>query len=67
MPALVSLTVLTGEAAAAKQAFADLDAVAAGVHMARDLVNEPANHLFPIEFAGSRQDVGARSACKSRS
>ncbi|MBL8895114.1 MAG: leucyl aminopeptidase, partial [Rhizobiales bacterium] len=30
-----SLTVLTSDAAAAKQFFADLDAVAAGVHMAR--------------------------------
>jgi leucyl aminopeptidase len=48
---LSSLTVLTSEAAAAKQTYTDLDAVAAGVHMARDLVNEPANHLYPIEFA----------------
>ncbi|MBL8907540.1 MAG: leucyl aminopeptidase [Rhizobiales bacterium] len=51
VPTLSGLTLLTGDAAAAKQAFADLDAVAAGVHLARDLVNEPANHLFPIEFA----------------
>jgi leucyl aminopeptidase len=48
---LASLTLLTGDAAAAKRAFTDLDAVAEGVHFARDLVNEPANHLYPIEFA----------------
>ena len=46
-----ALTLLTGDAAAAKQIYGDFDAVAAGVHMARDLVNEPANHLFPVEFA----------------
>ena len=49
--ALASLTLLTGDTVAAKQIYTDLDAVAAGVHFARDLVNEPANHLFPIEFA----------------
>ena len=37
--------------AAAKKAFADIEAVVNGVVLARDLVNEPANKLGPIEFA----------------
>jgi leucyl aminopeptidase len=37
----------------AKAAFADAEAVADGVMLARDLVNEPANKLGPIEFAAS--------------
>jgi len=48
---LTALTILTGEAAKAKKAFADYEAVAEGVHFARDLVNEPANKLSPVEFA----------------
>jgi leucyl aminopeptidase len=48
---LTALTILTGEAAKAKKAFADYAAVAEGVHFARDLVNEPANKLNPVEFA----------------
>ncbi len=35
----------------AKKAFADAQAVADGVTLARDLVNEPANKLGPVEFA----------------
>ena len=57
---LQSLTVLTGEAAKAKKAFAAYEAIAEGVHFARDLVNEPANKLTPIEFA-------ARVKAKSKS
>ncbi|MFZ5675171.1 MAG: leucyl aminopeptidase [Pseudomonadota bacterium] len=49
--ALTALTILTGEAVKAKKAFADYEAVAEGVHFARDLVNEPANKLNPVEFA----------------
>ncbi|MGE3875844.1 MAG: leucyl aminopeptidase [Parvibaculaceae bacterium] len=48
---LQSLTVLTRQAAKAKKAFAAYEAVAAGVHFARDLVNEPGNTLNPVEFA----------------
>jgi leucyl aminopeptidase len=48
---LASLTILTGEAAKAKKLFAAHEAVADGVHFARDLVNEPANKLTPVEFA----------------
>lgn len=36
---------------AAKKAFASASAVADGVILARDLVNEPANKLGPLEFA----------------
>ena len=48
---LESLSVLTGEPAKAKRAYGDYAAVAEGVHLARDLVNEPANKLNPAEFA----------------
>jgi leucyl aminopeptidase len=48
---LATLSLQTGEVAKAKKAFVALEAVAAGNHVARDLVNEPANILFPIEFA----------------
>jgi leucyl aminopeptidase len=44
-------TIHTADPAAAKKAFADAEAVADGVTLARDLVNEPANKLGPIEFA----------------
>jgi leucyl aminopeptidase len=35
----------------AKAAFGPLEAVREGVHLARNLVNEPANILHPVEFA----------------
>lgn len=48
---LETVSIQTNEPAKAKKAFVDFDAVAAGNHVARDLVNEPANILHPIEFA----------------
>ena len=45
------VTIHTANPAAAKRAFADAHAVADGVALARDLVNEPANKLGPVEFA----------------
>lgn len=48
---LASVKILTASVAAAKSRYADLDAVATGVHLARDLVNEPANILHPESFA----------------
>jgi leucyl aminopeptidase len=45
------VTVAVGDVAAARRAFASREAIADGVLMARDLVNEPANVLFPAEFA----------------
>jgi len=49
------LVVATRDAAAARTAFAAREAVAAGVVLARDLVNEPANVLYPEEFARRAQ------------
>ncbi|MEM7429424.1 MAG: leucyl aminopeptidase [Pseudomonadota bacterium] len=48
---LGDLTVMTSELAGTKRAYAPLDGIAAGVHLARDLVNEPPNVLHPEEFA----------------
>jgi leucyl aminopeptidase len=48
---LESLTIQSASAAKAKSAFASLDAIREGNHLARDLVNEPANILVPVEFA----------------
>lgn len=48
---LASLTVMTADAAAAKRAHAGLAALADGIYLARDLVNEPPNILYPEEFA----------------
>lgn len=46
-----SLQILVADPAAAESAAGAADAVAAGVLIARDLVNEPPNVLFPEEFA----------------
>ncbi|MBV9549217.1 MAG: leucyl aminopeptidase [Alphaproteobacteria bacterium] len=48
---LAGLTVLTPDPAAAKKAYAGLAALADGIFLARDLVNEPPNILYPEEFA----------------
>ncbi|MDX8531372.1 leucyl aminopeptidase [Mesorhizobium sp. VK25A] len=45
------ITVHCADPAAAKKAFAGEEAVVDGVLLARDLVNEPANALGPVEFA----------------
>jgi len=46
-----SLTVAVADVAAARRAYGAREAVIDGVLMARDLVNEPANVLYPAEFA----------------
>ena len=48
---LNALKLTTAEISAAKRAWQGLDAVADGVLLARDLVNEPPNILYPVEFA----------------
>jgi leucyl aminopeptidase len=48
---LKSVRIVTPDVAAAKKAHAGLEAVAEGVFLARDLVNEPPNVLYPAEFA----------------
>jgi leucyl aminopeptidase len=45
------VTVSTKDVPGAKKAWAADDAVAGGVFLARDLVNEPPNVLYPAEFA----------------
>ena len=60
---LESLSIICDNSAKAKKHFASLQAVAEGVHMARDLVNEPANILFPEEFA-SRAKLLSKAGVK---
>jgi leucyl aminopeptidase len=48
---LTALRIVTPDIAAAKKAHAGLAAVADGIFLARDLVNEPPNVLYPAEFA----------------
>ena len=50
-PKLERVMVATDAAPAAKTAWAPMRAVAEGVFVARDLVSEPANILFPAEMA----------------
>ncbi len=47
----VNVTIVTAQSTAAKRQFAIRQAIADGVALARDLVNEPANVLGPVEFA----------------
>src|SRR5712691_10786227 len=49
--AQVRLAIAVAGVAAVEKAFASRGAVASGVILARDLVNEPANVLYPEEFA----------------
>jgi len=51
------LVVHTEDPEAARAAFARRNAVASGVFLARDLVNEPANVLGPVEFADRVRDL----------
>jgi leucyl aminopeptidase len=53
----VAVTIATAGAAAVEKAFASRSAVANGVTIARDLVNEPANILYPEEFARRTGDL----------
>ena len=51
------VTIATKDAAAAKKAWIEGDAVAGGVFLARDLVNEPPNVLYPAEFANRAKQL----------
>ena len=56
-----NMTVAVGDVAAVRKAYAARAAVGDGVLLARDLVNEPANVLYPEEFArraGGLKKVG---------
>ncbi|HEY1875940.1 MAG TPA: leucyl aminopeptidase [Rhizomicrobium sp.] len=46
-----TVRIVTPDPAAARKAHAGLAAVADGIFLARDLVNEPPNMLYPAEFA----------------
>lgn len=48
---LTNVRIVTPDNAAAKKAHVGLAAVAEGIFLARDLVNEPPNVLYPAEFA----------------
>jgi leucyl aminopeptidase len=50
-PAKRSVTIAAGDVAAVRKAFERRAVIADGVVIARDLVNEPANVLYPDEFA----------------
>ncbi len=50
-PSITRLRVLCDDPKAAKKAYQPMDAVADGVFFTRDLVSEPANVLYPEEFA----------------
>ncbi|MCC2609224.1 leucyl aminopeptidase [Neorhizobium petrolearium] len=56
-PKTVKVTIVTGEHAAAKKAFAESEAIAGGVTLARELVNLPPNALGPVEFADRARDL----------
>ncbi len=53
------VTVLCANPTAARRAFATAQAVADGVLLARDLVNEPANVLGTLEFAARARELEA--------
>jgi len=61
---LASISVWVKDPAAARKAYAGLDAVADGIFLARDLVNEPPNILYPAEFARRAKAVLAKRAVK---
>ena len=56
---LTKLVIHTADAEAAREAFTSRLAVADGILMARDLVNEPANALGPVEFAERCRDLAS--------
>ena len=52
-----NVTICVSDAAAARKAYVAQEAVGDGVLLARDLVNEPANVLYPEEFARRAADL----------
>jgi leucyl aminopeptidase len=57
-PSRARITLVTADDSAAKKAWRAREAVAAGVVLARDLVNEPPNVLNPEEFASRAEALG---------
>jgi leucyl aminopeptidase len=56
-PSIQTVQVAVGDVAAAQAAFQPLQAVAEGVFFTRDLVSEPANILYPVEFARRMKEM----------
>src|SRR3984893_16928070 len=56
-PTLEKLTVMTGDVAEAKRAFAPLDKIVDGVFFTRDLVSEPANIIYPETLAEAARSL----------
>ncbi|MBL4907269.1 MAG: leucyl aminopeptidase, partial [Sneathiella sp.] len=50
-PSLLRMTVASKSSSGARKAFVDMEAIAEGVFMTRELVSEPANTLYPESFA----------------
>ena len=57
LPSLETITFVTGEADAAGDKFAPMDAAVDGTYFARDLVNEPPNVLYPETFAARLKEL----------
>ncbi|MFS2150004.1 leucyl aminopeptidase [Rhizobium sp. Rhizsp42] len=55
--ASVKVRIITAKASEAAKAFEVSQAVADGVNLARDLVNDPANVLGPVEFAAKAKEL----------
>ncbi|TCR93015.1 leucyl aminopeptidase [Rhizobium sp. BK376] len=53
----VKVTIVVANASAAKKSFSDSEAIASGVNLARELVNEPPNVLGPVEFAAKAKEL----------
>ncbi|MEX3008230.1 leucyl aminopeptidase [Hoeflea sp. TYP-13] len=53
----IAITLVSDLATEARKVFSDAQAVAGGVALARDLVNEPANVLGPVEFAKKASEL----------
>lgn len=56
-PRLAKVTVATKDLAGAKKSFKTLEAIAAGVHITRDLVSEPANVIYPKTLAAEAKKL----------
>ena len=56
-PKFAKAIVLSAEVPKARDGWADLKAIAEGVFLSRDLVSEPANVLYPVEFARRAKDL----------
>ena len=61
-PSITSVSIVTSDVAAAEAAFQPLSAVADAVYFSRDLVSEPANILYPAEFARRVKELEALGA-----